>query len=349
MSHFDWIDLPDDNYTLVLGYSSPRSEHLNKLIAEYNSLKKDAATILPSRIESLNEITQYLENWIETGLEKHDKPKHLRLLKDIAHRKLNYLVKLNHIFSHGLEKDEALTEYHTNCDQLLNKELVPITLNNQCFFSIQMREYWGNFWLETLDPCHRRLTPFYHQWQSAKRENPSLPHLFLWLETMHIPKYVPRVVYVEEHELAALELVVNEGLLFHGLEPASFDDPSERYLFAIDLDEKIYAGKESCGFSHSSFTQGKAVLGAGLLKIEKGVLKSVALESGHYLPTMKAGFQILRLFYEKGVNLQEKIQVIFFHDRNKYQTTIGVEDLISESMFISILENSQKKSCQEKV
>jgi|GEM_PF-3036959 len=68
-----------------------------------------------------------------------------------------------------------------------------------------MRKYWGDFWFETLDPCHRRLTPFLDSWKTLKKFNPEIPHFFLWLENQHIPKYVPHITYLERRSFDSVE------------------------------------------------------------------------------------------------------------------------------------------------
>ncbi|MBS0652364.1 MAG: hypothetical protein JSR39_02430 [Verrucomicrobia bacterium] len=131
---------------------------------------------------------------------------------------------------------------------------------------------------------------------------------------------------------------------------AHFNVPSKRYLFSIDLTGEIYAAEEGLGISHSSFTGGRPVLGAGLLQIDQGQLTSLALESGHYMPSMEIGHQILKIFEEKGALLPSNLEVVFFYDRNKYKAELAASPLPSLEQFKEILESAyalKLRGCHE--
>lgn len=345
----DWIDLPNDDYTLVLGYRNESSLQLSKLVGEYNQIAKDREDQLPLRIQALERVEKHLESWIKEGLTKVEKKKHLQWLLSLAVKKKNYLVALDKIYALNLETDAALEEYHCAIQDQLPPSLTPVLLNNKRFFSLKMREYWGDFWLESLDPCHRRLTPFYLQWMERKKENPNLPHFFLWLETQHLPRYVPVVHYLSEEELKQAHVRVERGQFISycqgSAQPVNFVDPSERYLFVIDTKEQLYVTTESRGCSHSSFTHGKPVLGAGLINIRDGVLERLALESGHYLPSVEVGYTILKLFDKMGVIWPRSFEIVYFFDRNKYSADVKREDLSSLESFIESLDRARTTEC----
>jgi hypothetical protein len=354
MSDVDWIDLPDDNYIAILGYETQNTCSLDTSIREYNKIPKDQFATLSCRIKKLNEIIALVQDWTENRLEAIDKRKHLLWISEIAAKKKNYLIQLLNIYENELHLGEAQNAYHNDISSLCDLNKIPIVLNNHHFFSLKMREYWGDFWLETLDPCHRRVTPFLNQWNELKKLNPQMPHFFLWLETQHIPKYVPRVTYLKGEELEKRRLAVQDGLFWEKANSkwvlANFNIPSKRYLFSIDLTGEIYAAEDGIGISHSSFTCGKPVLGGGLLKINQGQLVTVALESGHYMPTVETGHQILKIFEEKGALLPSDLELVFFHDRNKYTIVLATNPLPTLDQFREILESTYSfklRGCHE--
>ncbi|MBS0652363.1 MAG: hypothetical protein JSR39_02425 [Verrucomicrobia bacterium] len=214
MSDIDWIDLPDDNYLAVLGYETQNTIALDALIREYNKIPKDQIPTLSCRIKKLNKIIALVQDWTDNRLEAIDKKKHLLWISEIASRKKNYLTELLTIYENNLHGEEEQQAYHTDISSLKDPAKAAVILNNHRFFSLKMREYWGDFWIETLDPCHRRVTPFLDQWKELKKLNPEIPHFFLWLETQHIPKYVPRVTYLKGEELEKRRLIIKDGLFW---------------------------------------------------------------------------------------------------------------------------------------
>jgi hypothetical protein len=354
MNELDWIDLPNDDYNAVLGYETQNTIELDLLIRKYNQIPKDLSSALPCRMRSLNQILDLIENWTENHLESVDKKKHLIWIFEIAYKKRSYLGRLLEIYENKLHEEEAQNTYHSDVSSLKDTSKTPIFLNNHRFFSLKMREYWGDFWFETLDPCHRRLTPFLDQWRALKKTETKTPHFFLWLETEHIPKYVPRVTYLKGEELERRRVVVKEGLFWEKSDLewtlANFNHSSERYLFSIDVTGEIYVAEEKGGISHSSFTCGKPVLGAGLLKVSEGLLISLALESGHYMPSIEIGYQILKILEEKGATFPDKVEIVFFHDRNKYKAELIASPMPSLDQFQEVIKlayTSKKRGCRE--
>lgn len=344
MIESDWVDLPNECYLTILGYETENTKALDALIREYNLIPKDQVAGLPNRINKLNDVVDFVKTWSENKIEKIDKPKHLKWIAEISEKKKNYLMQLLQMYENKLHKDELQNLYHTDISMLKDISKTPIFLNNHRFFSLKMREYWGDFWYESLDPCHRRLTPFLDQWKAVKNRNPEqVPHFFLWLETQHIPNYIPRVTYLKGADLESKRVIIKDGYFwqntFSGWTLANFHIPSKRYLFVIDLRGEIYVSEEGGGISHSSFSCGKPVMGAGLLQIHQGQLMSVALESGHYMPTIEIGHQILKIFEEKGTVFPDNLEISFFFDRNKYKMEFSAKPLPSLEQFKDVLES----------
>lgn len=340
----DWIDLPSDNYVAILGYQTAQTIELDALIKKYSSIPKDKIETLSCRIRKLNQIIDFIHHWITNSLSQIDKKKHLNWISDIATNKRNYLSALLDIYTQNKHLESFQQSYHHDTQDLTDPSKLPIFLHNDRFFSLKMKEYWGDFWYETLDPCHRRLTPFLDQWRALKRHHPDIPHFFLWLETIDMPKYVPRVTYLKDIKLEETRLVVKDGLFWNKSNSewslTHFANSSKRFLFAINLQGEIFAAEETHGISHSSFTSGKPVLGAGLLQIEHGQLSSIALESGHYMPTIESGYQIIKILEEKGVRFPEVLALSFFYDRNKYSAAITHNPHLTLQDFKLILEKA---------
>jgi len=340
-----WIDLPVDDYTLVLGYQSKDVQTLNQLINSYHDLPKGSEEAIEPRIEILQQVIAHLEGWLQERLTGVEKVKHLKWVQEIAANKCHYLQKLKKLYSTQQHTEEQLYNYHHDVAELTDPSYEPVILNSQCFFSLKMREYWGDFWLESIDPCHRRLTPFYRQWLRAKEQKQTTHPFFLWLETQERPRYVPTVRYLTDAEKTGAAVHVSNGLVYHHNQPANWNEPNERYLFGIDLKKNIFVAREGEGCSHSSFTHGKPVLGAGLFKATNGQLTSIALESGHYLPSVEVGYQIIRILQEKQVDWPAELEVVYFHDRNKYTARIAANQLCDLSTFSLAIEQSRGAPC----
>lgn len=334
MNAIDWVDLPQDDYVTVLGYETPQTIELNTLIKKYNTIPKDQVDTLACRIRKLDQITAFIENWLAVSLTPRDKPKHLKWLSEIAVNKRNYLLKLQDIYQNGKHEKEYQEKELCTIDELTNYQ--PVVLNNFRCFSLKMREYWGDFWFEALDPCHRRLTPFLEQWRALKDP----PHFFLWLETQHIPKYVPAVTYLQGQALEEKRIIIKNGAFWQKSSPVNFDDPKKRYLFAINLKGDLYGAEEVEGISHSSFTSGKPVLGAGLFHISRGQLIALALESGHYLPSVEIGYQMIKIWEENGLRLPKVLKLAFFFDRNKYIAELTPDEMVDFKTFHQVLQEA---------
>lgn len=340
----NWIDLPDDDYVLVLGFSNKNSRKLNEIIKSYNKIKKDCLHKIKNRIAALSKIEDFLNNWIDHDLSGVEKVKHLKWIIEIAASKASYLEGLEKIYSQTLHSDTSIENYHQDVNKLNDLNFSPVFLNKECFFSLKMREYWGDFWLESLDPCHRKLSPFYKSWKLEKKQNTTTPHFFLWLENQHLPKYIPKVRYLNEKELANSKVTIHNGMLWYQGSLANWNNSSERYLFAIDLEKQLFVAKESDGCSHSSFTHGRPVLGAGLLEAKEGQLISIALESGHYLPSVEIGYQICSILKDLGIIWPKTLEIIYFFNRNKHSTFINKSSLNSLNNFIEELKQSRTLS-----
>lgn len=343
MKELDWVDLPNDDYTSMLGYKSDMSVAINKLIHEYNRLEKTREENLSQRVVKLNGVVRFIEEWIKNGLTGIEKVKQLNWIKDIAIKKSNYLLELEKIFTNKLHFQDNLHKYHTEISDLYDVSKKHLILNNEHFFSLKQLEYWGNFWVESLDPCHRQSVHYYKLWLKEASKNPTIPHFLLWLEDQELPKYIPQARYFDPKTLQTRKIVIKEGLLCKESEgvfqPAHYYDHNKRPLFVINLKGELYIDFDTEMIFHTSLGLGKPVLAAGLIFINEGKITSISLESGHYIPSIEIGFQIFQILREQGYKQNEPIDFTFFYDRNKYTLKLTNDALEDELEFHKVTNN----------
>jgi len=321
-SDFGWLDLPLTDYQEVFNETSDEVKEIDQSIHRYHTLSKGS---LEERISLLAEIsglfTKYLgnnENEITVDI--------IGRLNNLTNKKIRYLKSLQSISELGSESTTALAKYHFDASGYQNSELSPLFMVNSSSYSVKMKEFWGDFWLETLDPCHRRLSPYYNHWiQSTQPKTPEPIEFFLWLENQYVPQSTPAVPYLKKEELLPYLAKIIDGKVFFNDKPLS---TQERHIFVIGLDLELYIAKGSSGLWHSSFTSGTPVLGAGVLEASDGCLTMISFESGHYRPTVEQGCEFLKILLKKGVKIQESIYVQFFENRVKYQVNVCQEELI---------------------
>lgn len=305
----DWIDLPQADYHRIIGSDDKEIDHLNDLIDAYHTLDK---MNLETRIHHLMAISTYL---------KRLKQDNANLLNKLVQNKLDYLKKIVE-----LPTDEEIEAYHTS--SLCDPSCKPMVLRNELSYSLKMKEFWGEFWVETADPCHRRLGNIYHHWLTTNPESKSYRSFFLWLETQWLDKHIPIVRYFDDRELEAYRMT-------------ELRDTSKevRHLFIIDLKKELFVVPAKEGIWHSSLSRGRPVLGSGLISIEGGQIKKIAFESGHYLPTIEMGYQSLQLLMEKGYPFAEPFDICYFEDRKKYKISISKKCLFEYNAFICALQD----------
>ena len=79
-------------------------------------------------------------------------------------------------------------------------------------------------------------------------------------------------------------------------------------------------------YAHSSMNAGASVLGAGELKIEKGVLKQITTHSGHYQPSIENVYRVLKFLQQQGVNIDE-VQIRAWEERGDIHYVINDTDI----------------------
>lgn len=333
-----WIDLPLADYKVILGIQDPKIEYLNQLIKSYHSIEKSSLKTQLNRIHLLNTISDYLEKLIGQGMFVYGKST-LLLLNKAVQCKREYIKQLIKIPS-----DEEIESYHLDYSALSTSQFTPIVLRNNNAYSLKMKEFWGKFWLESVDPCHRRIANYYHLWLKTQPACQSYQSFFLWMEAQLIPKNIPLVNYYSDLKLQSCHVKVVNGYLRKSATNELLNtDPSKRNLYVINIAMELYLEPWKEGVWHTSLSRGKPVFGAGLLQIEEGIVKMIAFESGHYLPTLQQSFQSLQILRKKKVRFKEPLEVIYFENRNKYKVSVLIDDLGKYQDFYNVIHDVTKR------
>jgi hypothetical protein len=342
-----WLDLPDDDLKMILGYDSPNTSCLSELNKSYQALDKTNPDLLEARIDNLEIIVKFIDDWINNKLEEKDKIKHIKILHEIAICKKNYLIEILKLKtdSHSLQKN--LYDYHYTQEKNLS-DLDIVYLNKLRMFSIKKREYWGDFWCVTLDPCHRQLTNYLRIWEKVRSKNCNMFDFFMWLEGQEVPLNQPYEKYLSSIEKENCMLKIRDGFLYtEDGAVANFNDKGKKYIYVVDTNLGLYVAEETDSMYHSCFCRGRPVVSAGKLVIVDGVITEVSFESGHYIPSIKVGYQLFHILRENGIKFDTDVSVSFFFDRNKYTETVNPEKLKSLDSFQESLISSinEKKKC----
>jgi hypothetical protein len=335
----DWIDIPRADYQEILASQEEEIVFLNQLIAHYHSIDKTILEGQSDRIGLLEAISAYLEQMGAQDKFFEQRPT-IQLLNKTVQNKKNYLEQLLKIPS-----DEEIISYHFDHFPLRDDGYEPLFLRNNITYSLRMKEFWGKFWLESIDPCHRRLANYYQFWLDTHPLSTDYRSFFLWMESQPIPKNVPFVDYYSDEKLDACRIEVEDGYLKNAFTHELVNtDSTKRNLFVIDLAKDLYLEPFKEGVWHTSLSRGKPILGAGLLKVKKGIVKTLAFECGHYLPSLEQSFQSLRVLRERGVRFKKPFEVVYFENRNKYKILISENNLDDYQHFYdAIHELSQRR------
>ncbi|KAG2280434.1 IQ domain-containing protein IQM5 [Brassica napus] len=170
-------------------------------------------------------------------------------------------------------------------------------------------------WLEAIDPRHRyghNLHLYYDVWSESESTQP----FFFWLDIgdgkeVNLTK-CPRtllqrqcITYLGPKERQAYEVVVEGGRLVNR-QNKNFIETVEgtKWIFVLSTARKLYIGQKQKGrFQHSSFLSGAAIIAAGRIVSQDGVLEAVWPYSGHYLPTEENFREFIDFLKENHVDL----------------------------------------------
>jgi len=335
-----WRDLPQTSSLDYMNLSIKNLQLLKKPFEEYHKLQKDCLDTLPKRIAQIEYINSIIELCKSQKLQ--DLPQ-IHLLQNISSSKYFYLKKLQNIYQ---EKSyEKLDAYHNDLSSLKDRDMQVLFLRNDRLFSLKRKEYWGNFWWESLDPCHRQLSPYLQKWEEEKTNKPSTPHFFLWLENQYIPNNIPRNSYLNKIEAQKHQYLIINGLMCNTQTLIPLQSESNtRYILSISLNKQIYIAKSTSNIWHSSFTQGKALLSAAVISVSNGKLELFSVESGHYFPTLQNAYQTLSFFKNSMLQFENPLSVTYYHKGKQFLAHVFENDFTSyESFYLALLKDQKLK------
>lgn len=165
-----------------------------------------------------------------------------------------------------------------------------------------------SYWLEFLAPQHGpgyMLSGSFKAW----RDGAGLSDESFWEYLNTNPPYGATMVkyYGNTPKAEKRRLVFKAGRLHKVSDDSLFDSQalstafsgSGWAIFVVSPDGKLYAHKHKVGvFHHSTFLSGSAVMAAGELVVQQGVVKCITAKSGHYTPSVDNMRTFVRNFPE---------------------------------------------------
>lgn len=324
-----WIEPPSVESLKEINISI-KNKNVSSLLKDY---KRIAARNFQDRITALSYIQEEL-----SGVDFD--PLDIKL-KKICSDKSNYLKHIiylqeNNIIYNDTNLDiynkELLQDFFVNNEDITldGKQYTPRNLSNEVLYSFEQSRFWGENWLEVVDPAHRMLDHQRHIWQRLVKSGEVQDNFFVFLETMHIsPKERSKIIYTN-NDLVQKKIKIKDGLL------CTYADSKNDYLpittppicgdynnqdFIFDLKGDLYSSVSSPLTGHTSISQGRPVLGGGVFTAEDGLLTQIKGNSGHYLFYDQHMKQTIDLFKRSGAIMSEHLTIKSFedfHTRKKY-------------------------------
>lgn len=325
-AHVHWSDLPQDHLKDILYEYEDRIDMLDRHIQQYHKLKKINWKFIPKRISLLKEISFLAQKTAQSfstssSVEESYLHNALSKLSIIASRKQNYLEELFKLKNYKLKqlKQDIYIADHISGDY------VPFTLNDGRKIKYQTQEIWGQYFIEAVDPCHRRSLNSYHDIWFKEFPEDELFDFFLWLEDKNVSLFFPAIIVPTEDELVQYQIEVRAGRFYSNNGELITTEPTEKEkinpevpnfmkepIFIINPDEKLYLGYSGREFAHTSLSYYRPIIGSGTIWLQGGLVTKLSLSSGHYLTNMEQNIQTFKILEQKGVNFNSCKEVLFF-------------------------------------
>lgn len=183
------------------------------------------------------------------------------------------------------------------------------------------------YWLEAKDPKHREgkyLAKKYDLWISEKHAD---KNFFSWLDEKEKTKKNIKKnhldYYGNERQRQQFKLGFKNGLIYCNgkiLDTIMAKGKRPRYFaFVVDENGMYAAPHVSKKFHHSSFLAGSKVLFSGMIKIEKGKVRTLNNWSGHYRTPLSAMVSVVDMLSKENVlSMVTKVKVINMESNNKF-------------------------------
>lgn len=319
-----WIDPPTALAIEKIPKFNPPIAVLRQL-EEYQQLPKDKLELIAPRCACLLRLSflcaaSERSNQIDIDA--------LDGISKIAENKRRYLWELNRLYAAGvlLQNNQIYDRQQVSpyFNSFANKNYTPVKLNNTQFYDSNIGIHWGEFWLEAIDPAHRQLDNQKDQWLHVIDQKAKAP-FFLWLEGQTISRS-ESIKYFNEDERELAKLSIIDGKVCHapdGIVSGHLTtDPHEEFLFIVDADENLYGRYSRREIRHPSLTSGKAIIAPGMIQVQDGELTVIESNSGHYLPDLQTGIQLIDVLRNKGAQFSDQIPFHFFQDFKRQETTV---------------------------
>ena len=311
-----WEDLPSFHLTKITLSDCPPIKRVENMIIKYHKIDKTKLPNIKKRINLLTKISNYIEDNINISIMDSYQKNILLSIYKISISKIKYLKKLLLYYE----------KYNDNFDSLKSffKDYKPtkykvITIYEKEFYVSSLRDVIGGYWIECVDPCHRRYLVNYRlKWSKIKDKNK--PMFFLWLEnqiinsnmaTSYFPKEIDILMYhipkIEDGKIYLKSLEDNKYYLLN-----TPMDNKEGHVFTIAPNQELRIGLGSAEMRHSSLSKGKPVLGAGAFWFKKGIIKKISFSSGHYMPKFVHFYQTIEILKNKKLLLRDDIEVEYY-------------------------------------
>ena len=323
-----WVEIPRFEELQCGSWWGEWTFPLQKALDTYHQTPKTVASELTARRQQLEALTLSWEklSWPD-GLDRWA----LWLLKRFR-GKAAFLSALEQIFKEGWHESAALSSYHRPAPS--SEAVRSLSLTQHRYVCPERGSFWGDYWMQTLDPCHRYLPDLHRHWEDMSRTGTQLPPYLLWLEQYSGTEAAPFFYYFSDAEQGASRILVQDGQLCQVSGRPLHCSERQHYLFVIDLDRQIYAQREAPHLCHASFTRGRPVLASGVFQVREGRLFHLKFESGHYLSGLDDWKQALQLFHEAGVRWPEGARLTL-HDRYRFISRRISHDIFASSEQLS--------------
>jgi len=327
----NWMDLPVESLDNILYLYEQKIDSLNAKIQKYHTIPKNNWKTVLKRIKELDDISTYaqaLSRKIEDSYFKSVTEK----LSLITVEKKNYLVKLLELHNGGYER-----MYNSFYDaSIVQNKYAPLFINNMQRYNHSTQELWGEYVLEAVDPCHRRLlNSFYSVWRN-KTGSTMVPDFFLWLEDQQVSVFIPAIQMFTEEELAQKKVNIRNGKFYDVLgkpisthQILSDEKPIHgpvfdiEHIFIIDGIGNIYLCYSNRTVGHTSMSHYKPIIGTGKLVLNNGEIEKISFDSGHYLPGEKGAMQTVNFLLKAGAKLKNTTKFEYFKGDNYVSTNFG--------------------------
>ena len=184
------------------------------------------------------------------------------------------------------------------------------------------------YMLEAFGPTHHAalgLEQTFEKWlkkhedAAAGGATPAPGSFWEWLEASGIGKQMKQITYLTKDEREGYRVQVQANALTWACGEGPLhsiglpDDDS--FIFVISPEKELFAGETVFEkFHHSSFLEGRPVLGAGQIQVNNGTLLKVTNDSGHYRPDLSRHYNTLLFLKKSGLVLSSFKSKALGHD-----------------------------------